>query len=228
MIKLSIVIGLFSCFYVGNIKAQAESLISIKSDYSFERNFAYNDALHLELSMPKHEYFTLLVNRSSSSYHLKLESQKLFNNMSFTQSRVDNLVPGLGSFSFYNNSIGLNLGNNGSINMGAGLVQQSSHTSALSPSLQLHFNTKIEYSINSWLRVYLYGQYISKSINPHAMNIDPVMYMNPLFIQSEAGAGIKARHRNIEADFGTKSIFDTQFQKSKPFNLMNSKINIGF
>ena len=52
--------------------------------------------------------------------------------------------------------------------------------------------------------------------------------MNPLFIQTELGTGLRARHKNMEADMGSKTQFDTQFQKSKPINMMNSRVRIGF
>jgi hypothetical protein len=52
--------------------------------------------------------------------------------------------------------------------------------------------------------------------------------MNPLFIQSEAGGGIRATHKNIKADFGVKTIYDTTFDVAQPLNTVNSKVTIGF
>ena len=86
----------------------------------------------------------------------------------------------------------------------------------------------MEKPLTPWLSLYAYGQYVSPTFNQNALKPDPITHMNPLFIQSEAVFGLRAKYKNIEADLGSKTLFDTQFQKSKPIPMMNSKVKIGF
>lgn len=52
--------------------------------------------------------------------------------------------------------------------------------------------------------------------------------MNPMFLQTEAGGGMRATHKNIKADVGVKIIHDTQVKGVNPAGIVNSKMTIGF
>jgi len=107
------------------------------------------------------------------------------------------------------------------------LIKQSSYKNAHNPHVHLSLRSSIEYPLTDWLYFFAHGQHLTKPLN-NSFEHDPVTHMNPLFIQTELGTGLRARHKNMEADMGSKTQFDTQFQKSKPINMMNSRVRIGF
>ncbi|MCU4174906.1 hypothetical protein [Carboxylicivirga sp. N1Y90] len=146
----------------------------------------------------------------------------------YTRSRIHNVMLGLGSYEHYKNDFQFISTNAYKIQLGFGLVKQSSLYNGHSPDLHFSINAGIEKPLTSWLSIYAYGQYLSPNFSQNPNKIDPITHMNPLFIQSEAGYGLRAKYRNIEADLGSKTMFDTQFKKSKPMPMMNSKVKIGF
>lgn len=95
-------------------------------------------------------------------------------------------------------------------------------------NFQNSFHTSIEYAITSWLSAYLYGQYVSCPFNKPKDFFAPFLYQNPLFFQTETCGGLRATHKNIKADVGLKTIYDTQFNQTNPVNSMNTKVTIGF
>ena len=52
-----------------------------------------------------------------------------------------------------------------------------------------------------------------------------MMYRNPLFLQSEVGAGLKRKTKNVNTKFHINSIYDNNL---KQFTPVNSKISFGF
>ena len=109
-----------------------------------------------------------------------------------------------------------------------GLVKQNTILTYEKPNFQFTFGTSLEYNINPWLSLYAFGQYLVPPINKANLFFDPLIFMNPMFFQTETGGGLRTKYKNIKADVGLKKKYDSQFNQSNPVNSMNTKISIGF
>ena len=147
------------------------------------------------------------------------------NNFSISQNKFESIMPGLGSITHYTNQIRWNAGKKTTLDFGAGLAMQNTVFDPFIPNYQFSFRAALEYSFNDWLSGYFYGQYVTKPINKPDDYFDPFMHNNPMFIQSEIGAGVKAGFKRTNVDFQINSIYDT---KSGGMTPVNSKIKIAF
>jgi hypothetical protein len=148
-----------------------------------------------------------------------------FANFSISQNKFESTMPGLGSITHYTNQLQWKAGKKTTFDFGAGLAIQNSVIDPFIPNYQISFRAALEYSFNDWLSGYFYGQYITKPLNKPADYFDPLMHNNPMFIQSEIGAGVKASFKKTNIDFQINSIYDSKYGGLTP---VNSKIKIGF
>jgi hypothetical protein len=146
-------------------------------------------------------------------------------NFSITQNKFESIMSGLGSITHYTNQLQWKAGKKTTFDFGAGLAIQNSIIDPIIPNYQISFRAALEYSFNDWLSGYFYGQYITKPLNKPADYSDPLMHNNPMFIQSEIGAGVKAGFKKTNIDFQINSIYDSKYGGLTP---VNSKIKIGF
>jgi len=146
-------------------------------------------------------------------------------NFTFSQNKFESIMPGLGSITHYTNQLRWKAGKKTTLDFGAGLAMQSTVLDPFIPNFQISFRAALEYSFNDWLSAYFYGQYVTKPMNKPDDYFDPLIYKNPLFIQTEIGAGMKAGFKKSNIDFQINSIYDSKFGGITP---VNSKIKIGF
>lgn len=146
-------------------------------------------------------------------------------NILLSQNKFESIMPGLGSITHYTNQLRWNAGKKTIFDFGVGLAMQNTVFDPFIPNYQVSFRAALEYSLNNWLSAYFYGQYITNPINKPEDYFDPFMHNNPMFIQSEIGAGVKAGFKKTNIDFQINSIYDTKFGGMTP---VNSKIKIGF
>jgi hypothetical protein len=146
-------------------------------------------------------------------------------NFSISQNKFESIMPGFGSITHYTNQLRWSAGKRTAFDFGAGLAMQNTVFDPFIPNYQFSFRAALEYSFNDWLSGYFYGQYVTKPINKPDDYFDPFMHNNPLFIQSEIGAGVKAGFKKTNVDFQINSIYDT---KSGGMTPVNSKIKIAF
>jgi len=167
-------------------------------------------------------HFPAFENYNSASFFHKNTSNY---NFSISQNKFESIMPGLGSITHYTNQIRWNAGKKTTLDFGAGLAMQNTVFDPFIPNYQFSFRAALEYSFNDWLNGYFYGQYVTKPINKPDDYFDPFMHNNPLFIQSEIGAGVKAGFKRTNVDFQINSIYDA---KSGGMTPVNSKIKIAF
>lgn len=169
-------------------------------------------------------------NRRLEFQRIKLESGEidLLQKIKFEQNKTEVQLPNLGEYHHYKNTFVYAPEDKLSFRLGGGLLQQNSLMSAYQEIYRFTFHSSAEYELTSWLSAYLYGQYVSNPVNAPSNMYDPLQYMNPVFVQSEAGGGLKAKYKNIQAGVGMKAIYDTQFNQSNPVKSMDTKIRIGF
>jgi hypothetical protein len=134
-------------------------------------------------------------------------------------------MPGLGSITHYTNRLRWNTDKNATFDFGVGLVMQNSVLDAFIPNYQISFKASLEYNFNDRWIAYFYGQYITKPINKPDGYFDPLIYNNPMFIQSEIGAGVKTGIKKTNIDFQINSLYDKEFGGMIP---LNSKLKLGF
>jgi hypothetical protein len=144
---------------------------------------------------------------------------------SFSQNKIESIMPGLGSYAHYTNQFHWTTGKKAALDFGAGLVMQNTSIDPFIPNYQISFRAVFEYTLNDWLSAYFFGQYITKPFNKPDDYFDPLMHNNPLFIKSEIGAGMKAGFKKTNIDFQINSIYDTKIEGMTP---VNSKIRIEF
>ncbi len=193
----------FICF---SIVAQTEDTIKLKSPEIYipqkfnllpfstdlQSNYFNNQSLQ-NPSTRLNEIFFL--NETSS-----------FKKISFDQNKIENKYPGLGSYEFFNNSLKYRVNNKTIIDIGIGLARQNSILNAAKPNYQIGFQASVEFAVTPKLDAFIYGQYFTSPINKPKDFFDPMMYRNPLFLQSEVGAGLKRKTKNVNTKFQINSI----------------------
>ncbi len=145
--------------------------------------------------------------------------------ISFNESKT--VLPGLGTIEHFTNQLRWHPGRNFTIDFKSGLAIQNTIMNPYVPNYQLSFRASVEYFFNDWLSAYLYAQYISKPLNRSATYFDPFMSNNPLFLQNEVGAGLKANFNKTHIGLEVYSMPGQDF-KSVRLKPANSRITIGF
>lgn len=163
------------------------------------------------------------VNPTNAS--LRFKESALFTRVSFKQYKTENILPYFGGYEFFNNQLNFKVNNRTSMEFGLGLAKQNTILNPYKPNYQIGFQASVEFAVTSKLDAFIYGQYFTSPINKPKDFFDPMIYMNPLFLQSEVGAGLKRDYKYMNAKFQINSIYDNQ---SKQFAPVNSKISIGF
>ncbi len=156
-----------------------------------------------------------------------LDRLSKFNQVSYIQSLSQEDF-GFGGFKHYANTFYFTKENKYSFHMGIGLAIQNSVLNYTNPLYQYSLSSGMEYNLFKGVSVYFQGQYLSTPLNKPEGYSDPFIYMNPFYLQTEIGYGVKSEYKNIKADIGMKSIYDTQLKSAKPINSMNTKVSIGF
>lgn len=131
--------------------------------------------------------------------------------------------PAFGGYQHFKSDIVFQPANKLTLTLGGSLLRIDTPESP-HPSLQYGIQSSVRYAFNSHLSLYLYGQRLwdfSKSQK------SSFAIMNPLFPQTEAGAGLSGNMKNIRIDVGPRLIFDT-YNNFKNLNIINFRICIRF
>lgn len=147
--------------------------------------------------------------------------------LAFSQEQTQEVFPNLGESHQFSGNFLFQATNNLKLGLGLELLKQNTVLTPWNPNYQLGFRTSAEYSFNKWLSAYVFGQYISPSLNQKDF-FDPLQYMNPLFKQTEFGGGLRAKHKNIKADIGVKTIQGKDVTETNSSSYFKSKITVGF
>lgn len=197
-----------------------KELYHLKKYNLFDNSFYYQPGYFIEPTFINSP-FPAFENYNPASF---FQNNATTSKFSFSQIKNESIMPGLGSYSHYTNQFRWNVGKK-TVDFGAGLVMQNTIIDPFIPNYQISFRAVFEYTLNDWLSAYFFGQYITKPFNKPDDYVDPLMHNNPLFIQSEIGAGMKAGLKKTNIDFQINSIYDTKIGGMTP---VNSKIRIEF
>jgi len=171
---------------------------------------------------------SLRIDTSYKSIELHLTKLTNSNVFSFNQEKREDTFIGLGKYEHFKNNFTFIRKDKLLINFEIGLVKQSTIQSFDNTNFHLSMRTLIEYKITKTLSAYMYGQYITSPLNKNKSSFDSFSFMNPLFLQTEIGTGLRASYKNFKTDVGMKSIRDNQFNQIKPISTMDAKMTIGF
>jgi hypothetical protein len=160
-------------------------------------------------------------------FHSEIPGNISDGRIQFRQNKTMNVFPVLGNLEHYNNSFIFWPVNNLMFGLDFGLVNQNTILNASDLNYQFSFGASAEYNITDWFSIYGYGQYVTSKSNFKKV-YDPLMYMNPLFLHTEIGSGVRAKYRNIKADIGMKRVFDNQFKNINNINTFNTKVSLKF
>ncbi len=213
---------IFICY---SIFAQTEEVSKLKSHeiFALQKLFLLPFSTDLQLNNSNNSIFKNPFTPTNKIFRIKETNP--FTRISFSQNKIENNFPGFGSYTFFNNHIDYRINSNTLIEMGLGLARQNSILYAAKPNYQIGFQASVEFAVTSKLDAFIYGQYFTSPINKSKDFFDPFIFQNPLFQQSEVGAGIKRDYKNMDAKFQINSIYNNHKGHFAP---INSKIAIGF
>jgi hypothetical protein len=152
-------------------------------------------------------------------------TSKSTSNFYTSQSKTQNAFDGLGYYNLYNYN--LNYTNNKlNLTLGAGLLEQNTIFNNSAPGFYGSFSANFEYKINHRYSFYLFGRYITPSLNEEERVNTP--HMLHIFPQTEIRAGLRGNFNNLNIDVGAGTIFENELSHQKPNSIINSRISIGF
>lgn len=231
MIKIiSPIFTVFCVFYGLHTVAQGKD--TLRSD-NLKKSFIYND-YNLPSSImfiPERSNSRFLSDSKDgllnpSRFFSFTKQTSVLSNFTFIQKKRELVLPNFGEQYYFGNRLGFDTHPTLDIHVEFGLVKQNTVMSAFTPNYRFVFHTTLEYELTPWLSSYVYGQYVSPSLNQKKF-FDPLQFMNPLFMQTEAGGGIRSKYKNIKTDVGVRIIQDTQVKGINPAGIVNSKMTIG-
>ena len=162
---------------------------------------------------------------AQESEELNNNARESTSNFYTSQLKKQNSYDGLGYYKLYNNSLNYTI-DRLSITLGAGFLEQNTIYNSNAPGFYGSFSTNVEYKISNRFSHYLFGRYLTPSLNGEQRINNP--HMNFLFPQTEIGAGLRGNFNNVNIDLGASTIYDTQLNQSMPNTILRSKVSIGF
>lgn len=226
-IKVSLAIFFLLFYHLLFAQSESQEKNPAIELYRLEKYYLFDNSMNFQSGYFEEQLYFKSLFPSSENYNSPSFYQKntTLTNFSFSQYKFESKMPALGSVTHYTNQIKWNAGKKTNFEFGAGLAMQNTIFDPFISNYQFSFKAAVEYSFNDWLSAYFYGQYVTKPINKPDDYFDPFMYHNPMFIQSEIGAGVKAGFKKTNVDFQINSNYDKEFGGVIP---VNSKIKIGF
>jgi hypothetical protein len=225
------VIFIFQLLFCQFLFAQSEPQVLMPEQDSipFKKYTLFDNLSGVQLLYPGEYRFSNPQNSAFRNIQPEFEfgKESLSQPFSISQKKFESVLPGLGSIEHFSNQFRWNAGKRVAVDFGAGLVLQNTVMNPDILNYQVSFRAAIEYSFNDWLSAYIYGQYITKPINKPDDYFDPFMHSNPLFLQNEIGAGVKANFKKTYIGFEVYSLPGQEF-KSDWLKPTNSRITIGF
>ncbi|PRX41927.1 hypothetical protein [Salegentibacter salegens] len=146
------------------------------------------------------------------------------NTTNFYTSRykTQNAFDGVGYYKLFNQTFNYET-DKFHIALGAGILEQNTIFNDMAPGFHGSFSANFEYNLNNRFSFYLFGRYLTPSLNNEERLNNP--HMEFIFPQSEVGAGLRGNFNNVNIDVGASTIFGNQPQ---PNTLLRTKISVGF
>ncbi|MHA7941984.1 hypothetical protein ACJOV8_002810 [Formosa sp. 3Alg 14/1] len=108
-----------------------------------------------------------------------------------------------------------------------GTVEQQSFFSPLPPNIHLYYRAEISYAISNYLQPYMYTQHLSSPINQNPGIDNDNLRLNPFFMQSEIGTGIKTEVKGYYIETGVRTMtnptLDSQTSQTQVFSKLSTR-----
>ncbi|PKD18386.1 hypothetical protein APR41_04340 [Salegentibacter salinarum] len=145
---------------------------------------------------------------SSNFYTSRYQAQNAFN--------------GLGYYKLYNQTFNYET-DKLLITLGAGFLEQNTIFNNMAPGIHGSISANFEYKFNQRFSFYLFGRYLTPSLNEEGRINTP--HMELLYPQSEVSAGLRGNFNNVNIDVGASTLFGNQPELN---TLLRTKVSIGF
>ncbi|WP_339653103.1 hypothetical protein [uncultured Salegentibacter sp.] len=109
------------------------------------------------------------------------------------------------------------------ITLSAGILEQNTIFNNKAPGFHGSFSANFEYKFNQRFSFYLFGRYLTPSLNNEERISTP--HMDLLYPQTEVGAGLRGNFNNVNIDVGASTIFGNQTDIN---TLLRTKVSVGF
>ncbi|MDW5287504.1 hypothetical protein [Formosa sp. PL04] len=105
-----------------------------------------------------------------------------------------------------------------------GPVTQQSFFSPLPPNIHLYYRAEISYAISDYVQPYIYTQHLSAPLNQNSSIEDDNLRLNPFFMQSEIGTGVKTEVNGYLLETGVRTMTDPTLDAQTSSTQVFSKI----
>ncbi|WP_299777251.1 hypothetical protein [uncultured Formosa sp.] len=146
------------------------------------------------------------------------------NYLSYKQQTNTQKHYALGQYSVYSNAFTLEPLTDLKISVEGGTVLQQSFFSPLPPNVHLYYRAELSYALNDYLQPYIYNQHLSKPLGENPDNLR----LNPFFIQSEFGTGVKTKMKNYLLETGVKTMTNPNIGEQSMQTQVFSKLSKSF
>lgn len=147
----------------------------------------------------------------------------------FSYGKSTGLAPAISKYEYYKLKLDYAGINNLNLSVEGGIIKNQNAFSSAYPAFHVGMNASVSYSLNNILSIYAYGTYVSPVLNGNSAGTpSSPLWVHPVLLNSETGAGLRLEYKNIKSDFGLRTIYDTMNNNFKPVNTIGTKVKIGF
>ena len=165
-------------------------------------------------------FFSIEAQEKAETLNKKPEVES--GNFYISKYKAQDAFDGLGYYKLYENTFNYET-NKLLITLGLGLLEQNTIFNNNAPGFYGSFSANFEYKFNRRFSAYLFGRYLSPSLNGEDRINTP--HMEFVFPQTEISAGLKSNFDNVNIDVGASTIFGNE---PRPNTLLRTKVSIGF
>ncbi|CDF78123.1 hypothetical protein BN863_4110 [Formosa agariphila KMM 3901] len=150
-----------------------------------------------------------------------------FKYLTYTQQTQAKQHTDLGHYKILNNTFTLEPLSKLRLTAEGGTVEQQSFFSPLPPNIHLYYRAEVSYGISNYVQPYIYTQHLSAPINQNSGIDNDNLRLNPFFMQSEIGTGIKTEIKGYFLETGVRTMtdptLDNQASKTQVFSKFSTR-----
>ncbi len=167
-------------------------------------------------------FFTIEAQEKAERINNENNTELPSSNFYTSRYKVQAAFDGLGYYKLYNYTFNYET-DKLLITLGAGLLEQNTIFNNNAPGFYGSLSTNFEYNFNHRFSSYLFGRYLSPSLNNEDRINTP--HMEFVFPQTEISTGLRGNFNNVNIDVGASTIFGNE---PRPNTLLRTKVSIGF
>lgn len=149
------------------------------------------------------------------------------NHLTYKQQTNTQKHYALGNYKVYSNIFTLEPIKDLKLSAEGGPVTQQSFFSPLPPNIHLYYRTEISYAISGYIQPYIYKQHLSAPLNQNIGIDNDNLRLNPFFMQSEIGTGIRTKVKGYLLETGVRTMtnptLDAQTSQTQVFSKLSAR-----